>query len=111
MRDDDGVIQLWTVSPNGGEPTQVTRTWYDMESAFTWSPDGTHIACVTGGAVGAIEVATGRVTRHISRWPADSVPRAEACVFSPDGRRVAYVRPVPTSGTMYNQVFVCDVPD
>ena len=28
----------------------------------------------------------------------DPPPRPEACVFSPDGRRIAYVRPVPTGG-------------
>jgi hypothetical protein len=111
MRDDRGVVQLWTVSPNGGEPTQVTWTRYDIESAFTWSPDGTRIACVTGGAVGVIEVETGRVRRYASPWPAESAPRPEACVFSPDGRRIAYVRRVPTRGELYNQVFVCAVPD
>ena len=111
MRDDDGVVQLWTVSPNGGEPTQVTRTGYDIESAFTWSPDGTRIACVIGGAVSVVDVETGRVARNISPWPAESAPRPEACVFSPDGRRIAYVRRVPTRGALYNQVFVCDVPD
>ena len=26
MRDDRGIVQLWTVSPNGGEPVQVTPT-------------------------------------------------------------------------------------
>src|SRR6478752_397169 len=111
MRDDEGVVQLWTISPNGGEPVQMTWTWYDVESAFTWNADGTRIACVMGGAVGVIDLQTGEVTRHIAPWPAESAPRPEACVFSPDGRHIAYVRPVPAGGAVYNQVFVCDISD
>jgi hypothetical protein len=40
--------------------------------------------------------------------PADPqhAPRPEACVFSPDGRQIAYVRPVCGEGQTWNQVFV-----
>jgi len=32
--------ELWMVSPNGGEPRQVTRNTWDIQSSFSWSPDG-----------------------------------------------------------------------
>ena len=53
----------------------------------------------------------GRDQRLTPRTPDDWAPRPEVCVFSPDGRRIAYVRPVAAGPTVYNQVFVCDVPD
>src|SRR5439155_25949486 len=43
MKDEDGVVQLWTVSPNGGEPVPVTRNRWDVASAFTWDPDGRRV--------------------------------------------------------------------
>jgi dipeptidyl aminopeptidase/acylaminoacyl peptidase len=37
--------QVYSVSPNGGEPTRVTNI-KDGVSRFSWSPDGTRLACV-----------------------------------------------------------------
>jgi len=111
MRDDAGVVQLWTVSPNGGEPVQITANSLDIASAFTWSPDGRRIAHVLDNSVCVTEPATGRTDRLTPRAPHGSAPRPQACVFSPDGRQVAYVRPVASGDAVYNQLFVCDVPD
>jgi Tol biopolymer transport system component len=111
MRDDNGVVQLWTVSPSGGTPVQLTRNNSDVASAFTWSPDGRRIAHVLGNSVCVTETDSGTTVRLTVVLPSDSLPRPEACVFSPDGRRIAYVRPVPAGGNVYNQIFVCDVPE
>jgi Tol biopolymer transport system component len=45
-------------------------------------------------------------------------PRPEACVFSPDGRRIAFMRSAagrstphgPPAAEVHNQIFVVDVP-
>jgi WD40 repeat protein len=111
MRDNAGVVQLWTVSPNGGEPMQVTANPADIRSAFTWSPDGRWIAHVMKNWVCHTEVRGGCTTRLTPRRALELSPRPEACVFSPDGRRIAYVCPVVGGGSVYNQVFVCDVPE
>src|SRR5262249_54177226 len=51
----------------------------------TFTPDGKHVAAtLTGGAVHLIDVSTGEVTRTF-----DPVGPASACVFSPDGKRMA----------------------
>lgn len=105
MRDDAGIVQLWTVSPNGGAPRQVTHSAWSIASAFTWSPDGKRLACVMDNSVFLIEALSGLSTRLTPRSPDDSAPRPEACVFSPDGRAIAYVRRVPAGGGTFNQVF------
>jgi WD40 repeat protein len=110
MRDDEGVVQLWTISPTGGNPVQITRNPQSIASAFTWSPDGRRIAHIMDTCVCLTDVSTGRTDRLTPPTPEESAPRPEACVFSPDGDRIAYVRPVPLEGRVYNQVFVCDVP-
>jgi hypothetical protein len=106
MRDDAGIVQLWTVSPNGGNPEQVTRHRWDVTSAFTWCPDGQRIASVMDTSVCVTKVASGETTRLTPRVADDVAPRPEACVFAPDGRAIAFVRRVPSGGQTYNQVFV-----
>lgn len=110
MRDDAGVVQIFTVDPAGGEPRQVTRGDHGIDSAFTWSPDGTRIACVIDGSVCMVDAASGDALRLTEPVRDPSGPRPEACVFSPDGRRIAYVRHVAAGTTACNQIFSVDVP-
>jgi hypothetical protein len=110
MRDDDGVVQLWTVAPAGGPPVQVTRNSIGIASSFTWSPDGKLVAHVMDNSVCLTDMLTGATRRVTPRSDDATAPRPEACVFSPDGRLIAFVRPVPTGDKLYNQLIVCDVP-
>lgn len=103
-RDRRGVVQLFTVSPNGGEPAQVTASEHPMASAFTWHPDGKRLAIVIDHSVCLVDATTGGITR-LTPHTTDS-PRPEACVLSPDGRRVAFVR--HRDGA--NRLCVADVP-
>ena len=109
MKDDAGVVQLWTVSPHGGEISQLSRNASSIGSAFTWSPDGRFIAHLMDNSVCITSANTGRTTRLTQRTEDATAPRPEACVVSPDGRRVAYVRPVGDSGKFYNQIFVVEL--
>jgi Tol biopolymer transport system component len=111
MKDHDGVVQLWTVSPRGGEPRQVTRQSWDIASTFSWSPDGRRIAHVMDRSVFVTEVETGRSTRLTPRSGAAVAPLDLACVFSPDGRHIAFQRKVSAGGNSPQaQIFVVDVP-
>jgi hypothetical protein len=107
MKDDGGVVQLWTVSPAGGDPVQVTRNPSGVASAFSWSPDGQRIAHVMDNSVCLTEVATGLTTRLTARTADAVAPKSEACVFSPDGQRIAYLRRLPDGGEAFDQIFVC----
>jgi hypothetical protein len=110
MRDDAGIVQLFTVSPNGGAPLQLTRDGGNIASCFTWSPDGRRIACVADDAVRLIDAEGGGSLRLTTADSAVGPPRPEACVFSPDGRQVAFMRHVAGSSGRHNQIFVVDVP-
>ena len=109
MRDGDGVTQLWTVSPLGGAPRQVTRNPTGISSAFTWTPDGRAIAHGMDGSVCLTDAGSGETRRLTERREGEGAPRPEACVVSPDGGRIAYVRRVPgPSGAWHNQVMVVE---
>lgn len=107
MRDDSGVVQFWTVTPIGSEPRQVTRDNWGVASAFSWSPDGDHIAYIADKGVFVVEVATGR-SRRLTPCSDDAAALLPlACVFSPDGKKIAYLRRMTNnSGQTFNQIFV-----
>lgn len=106
MKDDEGIAQIWTVSPNGGPPVQITRNPHPVASAFSWSPDGRWIAHAMDHSICVTLVSNGATQRLTPPTPDASTPRPEACVFSPDGRRIAFVRPRSSPATLANQICV-----
>lgn len=109
MKDDAGVVQLWTVSPRSGSVRQVTKNPWPVASAFTWSPDGRQIAHVMDNSVCVTGVASGQTTRLTSRTDDASAPRPEACVFSPNGKSIAFMRRLPSPQQPANQICVIGV--
>lgn len=109
MKDDAGVPQLWTVSPAGGTPSQLTRTTAGVASAFTWNADGSHLAFVCDGRIALADAGTGAIRFLSERGPDAESPRPEACVFSPDGKQIAFVRRRMANGKESNQICVIDV--
>lgn len=104
MMDDAAVVQLWLVAARGGALRQITRNPSGIASAFTWSPDGRAIAHVMDGGVCVTDVASG-ATRRLT--PANAAPALPfACVFSPDGRHIAFMRSVANGGGAFTQIFV-----
>ena len=102
MRDDNGVAQLHTISPNGGAMRQITHDIWGVASAFTWNAQGKFIAYVADNSVFVINVASGQSSRLTPRATNENAPLALACVFSPDGKSIAYQKRVDG----WNQIFV-----
>src|SRR5262249_60861462 len=110
MKDDAGIVQLWTISPNGGAPALLTRNPWPIASAFSWSPDGWFIAHAMDNSVALTDTRTGRTTRLTPRCDDAEAPRPEACVFSPDQKHLAYVRRISADGQASNQIFILTLP-
>jgi Tol biopolymer transport system component len=111
MRDDHGIVQLWTVSPLGGDPVQWTFHAQSISSAFSWAPNGSWIAFILDNSVFVAGSTLGVSHRLTPRVPDPEAPRHHACVFSPDGRRIAYMRPVTNDQGTFDQIFVVDLPE
>lgn len=108
-RDEHGIVQFWTVAPSGDEPPrQITNSPVDMASAFTWHPSGDRVAIVVDECVCEIECNTGTIKKLTDRMDVEDCPRPEACVYSPDGRKIAFVRNRKTIGATSNQVCVVE---
>jgi hypothetical protein len=106
MKDDRGVVQLWTISPNGGLPREITRNLWPIASAFTWSPDARMIAHVMDNSVCVTDAGSGETVRLTERTDDARAPRPETCVFSPDGTKIAFIRRLPEGDQAYNQICV-----
>ncbi|MDR2754360.1 MAG: DUF3748 domain-containing protein [Planctomycetaceae bacterium] len=103
MRDDAGVVQIWTTSPNGGCPHQWTHGNYDITSTFTWNPNGKNIAHVMDHSVCiSSETETIRLTPKNNET---DTPLPYAVVFSPDGSRIAFLR----HQNHLNRIFVVNI--
>ena len=92
MADAHGVIQLWTVSPNGGTPRQVTQLAQGVQSAFSWHPQGAAIAFISDDRVMRCDISSGACQPLTERG--EQPPSGDAVVWSPDGRQIAFMREV-----------------
>jgi hypothetical protein len=111
MRDEQGLARLWTVSPNGGPPSQITsRETGAVQSTFSWSPDGRWVALAMDNSVFVVEVASGIEHRLTPRSDNANAPCPEACVFSPDGSKIAYMRGGLTRNGKSTQIHVVELP-
>ncbi|EOE6861082.1 DUF3748 domain-containing protein [Cronobacter dublinensis] len=90
MKDDNGVAQLWLISPQGGEPRQVTHDAYGVGSAFSWHPSGDALGFMQRNRIVLCDAQTGALT---ALTPLQTDPiSADAVVISPDGRRIAWMQ-------------------
>lgn len=89
MKDDNGVAQLWLISPEGGEPRQLT-CGEGVQSAFNWHPSGDAIGFVQQNRIVLCDAHTGDITPLTPVQ--ESEISADAVVFSPDGEKVAWMQ-------------------
>ncbi|MDU6080149.1 MAG: DUF3748 domain-containing protein [Pantoea sp.] len=92
MADEQDVVQLWTVSPNGGAPRQVTRLAHSAQSAFSWHPQGAAVAFISDNQVMRCDIENGVCQPLTER--SEQPPSGDAVVWSPDGRLIAFMREV-----------------
>ena len=92
MRDNHGVVQLWLIPPQGGEPRQLTRCATSIQSAFNWHPSGKWLGFVQENRIACCDAQTGEIDFLTDRH--GNPPSADAVVFSPDGQRVAWMEDV-----------------
>ncbi len=89
MRDDNGIVQLWLISPQGGEPRQLTHNKTDIQSAFNWHPSGEWLGFVLDNRIACAHAQSGEV-EYLTENHANP-PSADAVVFSPDGQWLAWM--------------------
>lgn len=102
MRDDRGIVQMWLVSPEGGEPQQLTHNDSDIQSAFNWHPSGNALGFVLKNRIALADATTGEV--RFLTTDRGNPPSADAVVFSPDGHAIAWME--ETAG--FRQIWITE---
>jgi len=100
MKDENGVVQMWLISPDGDVPQQLTEVETDIQSAFNWHPCGKSLGFVLGNQVVLCDAQSGEIIPLTP--PSPDAPSADAIVFSPDGKNIAWMQDV--SG--FRQIFI-----
>ena len=106
-KDDAGIVQAYSVPPQGGVITQITHGEIPVQSCVRWSPDSAFIVYVSGNAVTVCDARpTSRkfgVARALTQ-PTEQLP--ENVDWSHDGRTIAFNRRVLTAGIWRQQIFL-----
>ncbi|WP_342087927.1 DUF3748 domain-containing protein [Dyadobacter sp. OTU695] len=106
-KDAKGISQIFTISPNGGKPRQITECTSDVTGNLRWHPDGKHITYAHEGSIVlcAVNDAPFEEKTQVLTEPLEAVP--SNLVWSADGRVLAFNRLVKNeTGKATQQVFV-----
>ena len=105
-KDDNGIIQVFFISPLGGEPVQATHQKTSLQSTVRWNPDGEEICYVCDNSVFVCSVGEGPSFGKARRMTPRTEDTPICPVWSHDGRTIAYNRIVPNGRKSYKQIFV-----
>jgi hypothetical protein len=103
--DDKGLIQVFSVSPNGGEIKQVTKNEFSITSPINISPDGLYLAYIADQSVFITEITSGVTQRLTPRYEAPEQLNG-AVVWANDGNTLAYNRYVKSAKGVFLQIFL-----
>lgn len=101
MRDNNGVVQVWLVSPNGGECRQLTRLVHDVQSAINWHPAGKWLGFISEQKIVMCSYPEGKILELTA--PQEEIS-GDAVVFSPDGQFIAWMQPDEQG---FRQIYIC----
>lgn len=107
-KDDEGIVQIWTVPTLGGTPVQVTQNSFSIQTSFDWSPDGKFFAYAADNSLFITEIATGIATRLTEKTADEDAILPYWVCYSPNGKSLAYLRNAPASKGQvqrYPQIF------
>jgi len=105
-KDDRGIIQVFLVSPLGGDPVQVTRGDNPIQSTVRWNPNGREIAYVCDNSICICSVEKGASFGKAMRMTPKTDEPPLSPVWSHDGRTIAYNRLVRHGEKSYCQIFI-----
>jgi hypothetical protein len=105
--DDSGIIQVFGISPNGGEIVQLTFNNQSVQGPFNFSPDGRHLAYVAGNGVYITDIKTGKPVPVTPSYPEDE-KLVGSVIWSNTGTEIAFNRYVKDNenGKAFLQIFL-----
>jgi hypothetical protein len=107
-KDEEGIVQVFLVSPLAGEPFQATHHETDVQSMVRWHPDSGKFSYVADNSLFMAEVLSEGKVSHPIRITEKSSEAPFAHCWSRKGDRIAFNRYVSSGNTSYIQLFVTE---
>ncbi|MFY7909670.1 MAG: DUF3748 domain-containing protein [Emticicia sp.] len=107
-KDEKNIKQIFTISPNGGNPKQITFHKSDVEGSVRWHPSGKSIFYIWNGSICEIEINDLDFEKQIRIISKSSTPSPTNLVISHDGKTIAFNRLLENlaNGIKTKQVFL-----
>ncbi len=93
-KDDQGIVQIWTVPTIGGATKQITHNTFSVQTCFSWSPSGDYIAYAADNSLFVTKVSNGDTSRLTEKTTDSDAIMSYWLSYSPDGKKIAYLRNV-----------------
>ena len=100
-------LEIYVMSPDGSEPTNLTRSPMLQESSPNWSPDGSLIAFTSSEGGGGDEP-PGIYVMNSDGSGRTRLAEGSNPVWSPDGKKIAFNQAIFTGGPPCCQILVMD---
>ena len=110
-KDKNGVKQIFTIDPNGGEMSQVTFHNSDVEGSLRWHPDGKSVFYISGGSIQVCKIGTEDFEKRCKVISKPSKESPTNLVVSHDGNTLAFNRMDAFKGKTSKQIFVIKLND
>ena len=104
-KSEDGIVQVFSVSPAGGEPVQLTHNDFSPDTSFSLSPNDQWIAFGYQNQIYLTELATGK-TQKIGPAPQANHSDLSNINWSNSGKTLAYNMKVTTESGSWFHVFL-----
>ncbi|MEQ9374237.1 MAG: DUF3748 domain-containing protein [Imperialibacter sp.] len=105
MKDTDGVVQVFAVSPNGCEISQITHNGFSLDTSFSISADGKYLAYGYNQDVYLTNIQTDETSKVSPERNYESTD-LNNINWSNEGHVLAYNRKVITPEGAFYQVFI-----
>ncbi len=103
-KSDDGVVQLFSVSPEGGEPAQITHNDFSPDTGFSLSPDERWVVFGHQNRIFLTDLHSGKTVR-VGPEPKPNESQMWNFNWSYSGRTLVYNKRVEEEGGSFFQIF------
>lgn len=103
MKDDNGIVQIFSVPTVGGSIRQITHLDHSVQSQFNVSPDGKRLSVVADNSVWLIELGNGKSER-ITEKSSDEHAPVGGVLWSHNGKVLAFNRYLGEGDQRYLQI-------
>ena len=106
-KDQNGIQQIFLISPSGGVVTQLTEHTTGVQSGIRWSPDNQSVIYVWDNSIIQCQVSDRPFEKRFKRLTAKTTGAPSNLVWSNDGKTIAFNRSVSGGSTEpKNQIFI-----